>query len=70
MSIDDAPVLGPVLEAGADDRVFDGLLLAGPILLCALALVGRREVTTVIAAGYIAVFVGYTLHKASGDESG
>ncbi|MFC6826840.1 hypothetical protein [Halopelagius fulvigenes] len=65
MSIDDAPLLGPVLNAGADDRVFDGLLLAGPLLLCVLALVGRTRTTTVLAAGYLAVFVGYTLYKAS-----
>lgn len=66
MNIDETPLLGPVLDAGADDRVFDGLLLAGPLLLCVLAAVGRTPITTVLAVGYLAVFVGYTLYKASG----
>ncbi|SFG35765.1 hypothetical protein SAMN04488063_1790 [Halopelagius inordinatus] len=69
MSVEDLPILGPVFDSGADDHVFDGLLLAGPLLLCVLALVGRTRVTTVIAAGYLLVFVGYILYKAGKYES-
>lgn len=68
MSVDDLPILGPVLDAGADDRIFDGLLLAGPVLVCVLALVGRTTATTAVAAGYLAVFAGYTLYKAGRAE--
>jgi hypothetical protein len=64
MTPDDVPVLGPLIGAGADDRVFDALLLAGAPLVCLCAVVGRTTATTAIAAAYLAVFVGYTLYKA------
>lgn len=63
MSIDDVPVLAWILDTGPDDRVFDSLLLAGPLLIVVLALVGRSPVTVALAVGYLGVFAGYTLYK-------
>lgn len=65
MNLERIPLIGGVIESGADDRVFDGLLLSGPVLLVLLALVGRNLITEAIAALYIAVFVGYVIYTAA-----
>jgi len=57
------PGVGYVLSAGADDRVFDTLLLLGPPVVVLIALLHRSTVTEVIAGGYIAAFVLYTLYR-------
>lgn len=64
MSLDGVPVLGELLAAGPNDRVFDSLLLVGPLLIVAIALVGRTAVTVFLAVGYLVTFVGYTVSKA------
>ena len=60
----DLPVVSAVVEAGADDRIFDSLLLIGPLVIGLIALLGRSFVTEAVAVVYIAVFVGYTLYRA------
>lgn len=60
----DIPVVSAVFEAGADDRVFDSLLLTGPLVIGLIVVLGRSFVTEAIAIAYIAVFVGYTLYRA------
>ena len=60
----DLPVVSAVVEAGADDRIFDSLLLIGPLVIGLIVLVGRSVVTEAVAVVYIAVFVGYTLYRA------
>jgi len=62
MKLDRIPLIGQVINSGADDRVFDALLLAGPLVVVVLALVGRNLVTEGLAAAYLAVFVGYVLY--------
>ena len=57
----DVPVVGTVVEAGADDRVFDALLLAGPVVIIVVAALGRSPLTVALAAAYIVAFVTYTL---------
>jgi hypothetical protein len=57
------PVVAAVVEAGADDRVFDSLLLVGPFVVGLVAVVGRSLLTEAIAVAYIAVFVAYTLYR-------
>lgn len=63
MSADHVPGLRWVLDTGPDDRVFDSLLVSGPLLIVLLALLGRTPLTTTIAVGYLGVFAGYTLYK-------
>ncbi|MFB6087437.1 MAG: hypothetical protein ABEJ85_02855 [Haloarculaceae archaeon] len=63
MSIDDLPVIEQVIESGANDRVFDALLLSGPLVILLIALIGRTLLTRAMAAAYLAVFVGYVLYK-------
>jgi hypothetical protein len=60
----DLPVVSAVVEAGADDRIFDSLLLIGPLVIGLIVLLGRSFVTEAVAVVYIAVFVGYTLYRA------
>ena len=60
----DLPVVSAVVEAGADDRIFDSLLLIGPLVIGLIVLLGRSLVTEAVAVVYIAVFVGYTLYRA------
>ncbi|GAB7011444.1 hypothetical protein [Halorubrum trueperi] len=59
----DIPFVSAVLEAGADDRVFDSLLLTGPLVIGLVVVLGRSLVTEAVAIAYIAAFVGYTLYR-------
>jgi len=59
----DLPVVSVVFDAGADDRVFDSLLLVGPLIIALIVALGRSLVTEVVAIAYIAMFVGYTLYQ-------
>lgn len=64
------PVIGKVIEAGPDDRIFDGLLVVGPLIILLLAALGRSPLTMGIGATYIAAFVLYVLYRGvrtSGD---
>jgi hypothetical protein len=58
------PVVSAVVEAGADDRIFDSLLLIGPLLIGLIVILGRSLVTEIVAIASIVVFVGYTLYRA------
>lgn len=55
--------VAPVLESGADDRVFDTLLLSGPLVAVLLAALGRSSVTVALAGCYVAFFTLYLLYK-------
>lgn len=59
----DIPVVSAVFEAGADDQVFDSLLLIGPLVIGLIVVLGRSFVTEAVAVAYIAAFVGYTLYR-------
>lgn len=57
------PLVNSIVETGADDRVFDVLLLCGPVVVLLIAVLGRTLVTVGLAGGYVALFVGYLLYK-------
>lgn len=63
MNIVDIPIVGDLLEAGAEDWVFDSLLLVGPLLIALIAVIGRSPITTGIAAAYLLFFVVYVLYR-------
>ncbi|MDS0474960.1 hypothetical protein [Natrinema sp. 1APR25-10V2] len=63
MNLSDVPIVGDLLEAGAEDRVFDSLLLVGPLLIAVIAVVGRSPLTTAIASAYLLFFVSYVLYR-------
>ncbi|WP_222918637.1 hypothetical protein [Natrinema sp. SYSU A 869] len=57
------PLVGQVFESGAEDRVFDSLLLVGPVIILLIVAVGRSLLTTSIAVGYVLFFVAYVLYR-------
>ncbi|MDR5655821.1 hypothetical protein RH831_01310 [Halodesulfurarchaeum sp. HSR-GB] len=57
------PIVETVFEVGAQDRLFDGLLLIGPVLLALIAVVGRTPLTMALAGGYIAAFLLHIGHR-------
>ncbi|WP_121743591.1 hypothetical protein [Natronorubrum halophilum] len=63
MNIADIPIVGDLLEAGAEDWVFDSLLLIGPLLIALIAVIGRSPITTGITAAYLLFFVAYVLYR-------
>jgi len=63
VKLSDVPVISAVFEAGADNRVFDLLLLLGPLVIGLVVVLGRSLVTRVLAVAYISVFVAYALYQ-------
>ncbi|MFB1062786.1 hypothetical protein [Natrinema sp. H-ect4] len=63
MRANDLPIVGELLESGAEDRVFDSLLLVGPLLILFIALVGRSILTTGLALSYVVFFTAYVLYR-------
>jgi uncharacterized membrane protein YuzA (DUF378 family) len=63
MNMTEIPVISAVSEAGADDRVFDVLLLLGPLVIGLIVIFKQSLVTEVLAVAYISTFVTYVLHR-------
>lgn len=63
MKVTDIPVISHVFESGAEDRMFDSLLLAGPFLIFLIATLGRTLITEVISILYITLFIGHVLYR-------
>jgi len=61
MKVDQIPVVQQVVESGAEDRVFDSLLLSGPLLIGLIAVMGRSLLTIAVAGGYLLAFIVYIL---------
>lgn len=70
MRLREFPVVSYVIEAGADDRVFDSLLLAGPFVIGMIVVLDRTPITEALAVAYIAVFVAYILYLGVLEEPG
>jgi hypothetical protein len=65
MNLARLPLVSSILESGADDRIFDGLLLCGPVVIALIAVLGRTPVTVGLAGGYLVLFAGYLLYKGT-----
>lgn len=63
MNPSDVPVISIVFESGAEDRVFDSILLIGPLVIVCIAVAGRSLLTEGLAVAYIGVFVTYVLYR-------
>lgn len=63
MNPDDLPIISTVFEVGADDRLFDSLLLLGPLVIVVVVAAGRSTATELLALAYITVFLGYVLYR-------
>lgn len=63
MRLVDLPVVSSVVEAGPDDRVYDALLLSGPLVILLVVLLGSTVATRAVAGAYVAAFVAYVLYR-------
>lgn len=63
MNPGNVPLISSIFEAGAEDRVFDSLLLVGPLVISLIAVLDRSVLTEGLAVGYIAVFVMSVLYR-------
>ncbi|RZH68704.1 hypothetical protein [Natrinema altunense] len=53
-----------IVNAGPSDTVLNLYLVLGPLLIVLVTVVGRTAATTIIVAGYVVGFVGYTIYNA------
>jgi hypothetical protein len=67
MNPETLPYVGAVFRFGASDRVLDSILLAGPVVVLSMILLGRTPVTTVLAVGYVLSFTVYVVYKGVHD---
>ena len=70
MNVDDLPILGRVHQWGAEETVYDALLLCGPLVVLVIAVLGRTPVTVGLTGLYLASFVGYALSRAVSASAG
>lgn len=63
MRVRDLPLVSAVFEVGADDRVFDSLLLLGPLVIGMIVVLGRSLFTEALAVTYLVCFVAYTVYR-------
>ncbi|WP_254534848.1 hypothetical protein [Halomarina litorea] len=63
MKLTRLPLVGSVIESGADDSVFDALLLSSPFVLILIAIFGRTLVTVCLAGVYLILFALYLLYN-------
>lgn len=62
MQLEQIPLVGSLLAAGADDDVFDALLVLGPVIVIVITLLGRSPVSIALAVAYtggFSVYIGY-----------
>jgi hypothetical protein len=64
VNVDDLPIIGRVHQWGAEETVYDALLLCGPLVVLVIAVLGRTSVTVGLTGLYVASFVGYALSRA------
>lgn len=62
----DIPLIRSLFQSGfgGRDTGYDTLILCGPLLIAAIALLGRSPLTIALAVGYISAFVLYILWKS------
>lgn len=65
MNLRDLPLLRRLEDIGPTDPVFDLLVLAGPLVIAAIALLGRTAITTTFATVYVVGFAAYLAWSAS-----
>jgi hypothetical protein len=70
MKPENLPYVGAVFRFGARDRVLDSILLAGPVVVLAMAAFGRNLVTVALAALYVLSFVAYVAYKGIYRQTG
>ena len=57
------PIVGDIFAAGSTDPVFDLLMVAGPLLVLVIRVVGRGLVTQALVGLYLLTFLAYVVAK-------
>ncbi|ACV11394.1 conserved hypothetical protein [Halorhabdus utahensis DSM 12940] len=67
MKLSALPFVSAVLESGADDRIYDGLLLTGPVVILLIPVLETTRflsgVAKALAIAYVTAFVAYVLYR-------
>jgi hypothetical protein len=63
MDPENLPLVGPVFEFGAQDRVLDTIMLSGPVVVLAIVVLGRSPLTEALVVLYVTSFVAYVLYS-------
>lgn len=64
MNLRKFPFFEKIVERGAENYVFNGLLLSGPVLIFLIGIFGRSVFTMILAFLYIFIFIFYTFFKS------
>jgi hypothetical protein len=70
MNATDLPIVRQVIDSGADDRVYDSLVLGGPLVVVAVLVAGRNTATIGLAVLYVGLFVSYLAYRGVGRGEG
>lgn len=62
MKIENLPLISQVVAFGPDSRLFDSLLISGPIIVILIAVFGRNVVTLGISISYLLCFVASVVY--------
>ncbi|WP_138797391.1 hypothetical protein [Halostella sp. PRR32] len=63
MNPEQIPFVRFAARFGVEDRVLAAFMLAGPLVVSSLALLGRSAVTSVLAGAYVGLFVLYVAYR-------
>ncbi|MFT4891973.1 MAG: hypothetical protein ACI9YT_002912 [Halobacteriales archaeon] len=55
------PIVGEIFAAGSTDPIYDLLMVAGPLLLLVIRVVGREFVTQALVGLYLLSFLAYVV---------
>lgn len=64
MTVTEFPVIKHVFESGAEDRIYDSLVIVGPIIVVLIVVTGRSIFTRGLAVSYLLIFCTHLLIKA------
>ncbi|WP_436925075.1 hypothetical protein [Halosimplex amylolyticum] len=63
MDYENLPLIGPVFRFGAEDRVLDTILLAGPLVVLTMIVFGQSPVARALVGLYVATFAVYVVYN-------
>jgi hypothetical protein len=59
------PIVGEIFAAGSSDPMYDLMMVAGPLLVILVRLVGRTLLTEGLVFLYLLSFVAYLLYRSA-----
>lgn len=62
MDIKNLPIVSQVVSFGPESRLFDSLLIAGPLVVILIVFFGRNVFTLAIASSYLLWFVASVVY--------